>query len=71
MFQSKVFWINVITGLSLFLALPELQDVVPESALRYLLLAQAGLNIILRRITSEAVTWTGRAPTMLGSGGRG
>lgn len=56
LFASKVFWFNVATGLSLFFALPELQKVLPEGAVQYLLLAQAAINIVLRLATTSPVT---------------
>lgn len=46
--QSKTVWFNVLTGLTLFFALPELQAVLPEGAVQYALLAQAAINIVLR-----------------------
>ena len=55
---SKTFWFNVISGLTLFLALPELTAVLPTDSVRYLLLTQAGLNIVLRLMSSKEVTVT-------------
>lgn len=54
--KSKTLWFNLLTGVSLFLALPELVDVMPENGVRWLLLAQAGINIILRLITKTRLT---------------
>lgn len=61
LFKSRTFWVNVVTGLSLFFALPELADVLGPGALKYLLLAQAVLNILLRLTSSnQPVSITGK-----------
>lgn len=57
-YRSKTIWLNIIAGVSAFLALPELQHVLGPDALRYVVLVQAGLNIFLRTITSQGITLT-------------
>lgn len=51
--HSRTFWVNVVTGVSLFLALPEFADVLPAWSTKYLLLAQAALNIVMRFVSSN------------------
>lgn len=46
--HNRTFWVNLITATSMFIALPELANILPESSVRYLLLVQAALNIALR-----------------------
>jgi hypothetical protein len=65
--QSKTLWFNILTGLSLFFALPELLDVLPAESVRWLLLAQAGINILLRLLTNTGLTVAG-VPTTVPEG---
>ena len=58
-FASKTFWANVVSGAALFMATPELPDMLGPNAMRYTVLAQAGLNILLRFITTQPVSSTG------------
>ena len=58
--QSKTFWFNLVTGLTIFLALPELTAVLPDGSLPYVGLGIAGLNIILRYVTTGPVSLTGQ-----------
>jgi hypothetical protein len=54
--HSKTVWVNVITALTVILALPELQKLLGPDALAITSLAQSVLNIILRvGFTSQAV----------------
>jgi len=62
-FQSRTFWFNLLTGLTLFLALPELQQVLPETSLQWLLLTQAAINIVLRLLTTQAVSLSKKEPS--------
>lgn len=55
-YTSKLVWLNVATGLSLFFALPELQAILPANGVQYLLLAQASLNIFLRVTATSTLT---------------
>lgn len=55
-YLSKMVWLNVLTGLSMFLALPELLAVVGENAVAYFLLTQAAINIVLRLTTTSTLT---------------
>lgn len=55
-YQSKTIWANIIVGLSLFFAAPELVPVLPEGSERWLLLVQATLNILMRFISTTAVS---------------
>ena len=56
LFASKTFWVNLISGAVLFLALPELSTVLGPDAIRYTTLVQAVLNIVLRLVTVEPVS---------------
>ena len=53
--KSKTFYFNLLTGLTLFFALPELLAVLPSGAVPYLLLAQAAINIVLRFMSTTNV----------------
>lgn len=54
-FASRTFWFNVLSGLSLFFLLPELQTLLGPNTLKYILLANAGVNIILRYVTEDPI----------------
>ena len=53
--ESRTFWFNLITGVSVFLALPELQSLFGADALKYIVVVQSALNVVLRVMTSTAV----------------
>jgi hypothetical protein len=53
--ESKTVWLNLITALSVILALPELQKLLGADALVYVSLAQSVLNVILRLVTTQPV----------------
>jgi hypothetical protein len=59
LFSTKTFWFNVLSGLGLFIALPELTSVVPPAYVRYVVLANAAINIALRYITTQPVNLMG------------
>lgn len=54
--QSKTVWVNTLTALAAFLALPQLQEILGPDSLKYVVLAQAAINVGLRVITIGAVT---------------
>ena len=53
--SSRTFWFNVLSGVALFFALPELAALLPMDAIRYIVLAQAAINIVLRYITTQPI----------------
>lgn len=53
--QSKTFWTNVIVAGSALIAVPELQAVLPDNAMQYLVVAQSVANIGLRIISTQPV----------------
>lgn len=55
LFATRTFWFNVLSGLSLFFLLPELQGLLGPNTVKYVLLANAGINILLRYLTEEPV----------------
>lgn len=55
LFASKTFYFNLLSGLALFFGLDELKAVLGESAVPYLSLAVAGINIVLRYVTVQPV----------------
>ena len=65
LYLSKTFLFNLISGLGLFFALPEFTALIPSDYVRYVVLAQAGINILLRYITTQPVS----ASIGTGSGG--
>lgn len=50
--ESKTFWFNLLSGLSLFFALPEFVELVGPNGIRYVLLANGAINIVLRYFTT-------------------
>lgn len=55
-FRSRTFWLNVATGLSVLLAMPELTAILGPDALKYVVLIQSAANVILRVLTSQPVS---------------
>lgn len=53
---SRTVWVNVITAIVAFVALPEFQQVVGPDAIRYVVVIQAALNVVLRVITTQPVS---------------
>lgn len=65
MFASRTFWLNLLVGLVAMIGevqtlLPSFSDilVLPATTTRWLLLATAVANIILRRISDEPARFT-------------
>ena len=56
---SRVFWFNILTGIIGILAIPELVAILPPEVLRYVAIINPVGNVILRRLTSTPVTFTG------------
>lgn len=56
LFHSRTFWLNVLTGLTVLLAMPELTAILGPNALKYVVLIQSAANVILRVLTSQAVS---------------
>jgi len=54
-FRTKTFWYNLLSGISLFVMLPELRDLLGPDTLKYVVLVNAGINIILRYVTEDPV----------------
>ena len=59
LFASRTFWVNVLTAGSAFLAMGELQDSLGPNALRYVILVQAAINVIMRLVSTGTVTVMG------------
>lgn len=59
-FLSKTFWYNLLSGLALFFALPEFTNLFGPDTLRYVLLAHAAVNILLRYVTVAPVSVSGQ-----------
>lgn len=57
MWTSKTFWFNALTAASALLVLPEFTSLLGANALRWIVLANAVINIILRRFTSAPATF--------------
>ena len=55
-YQSKTIWANVLMVASLLLAAPEIQVLFGEHALRIVVAAQVGINIVLRLLTNKALS---------------
>lgn len=55
LFATRTFWFNVLSGLSLFFLLPDLQNLLGPNTVKYVLLANATVNIILRYLTEDPV----------------
>lgn len=55
LFSSRTFIYNLLSGLSLFFLLPELQELVGPGYLKFVLLANATINIVLRYLTTQPV----------------
>lgn len=55
LFASKTFWYNALSALSLIFLLPEWQTLLGPDTIKYVLLANAVINIILRYVTDEPV----------------
>ena len=47
--------VNVLTGLTLILAAPEVTGLLPEGSMPYVVAGQAILNIVMRFVTTTAV----------------
>lgn len=58
MYLSKTVWFNLITTALDILALTEFRGLVPPKWSPYLALGQAVGNILLRRLSSGAVTFS-------------
>lgn len=56
--QSKVFWVNVLSGLAMFFEATEFTNVVSPAALPYVATVVCAINIVLRFVTSQAVSMT-------------
>lgn len=54
-FSTRTFWYNALSAASLILLLPELQTLLGEHTIKYVVLANAIVNIFLRFITKEPV----------------
>ena len=55
LFATRSFWYNALSALSLILVLPELQSMVGTTGLRYIVLVNAIINIVLRYVTTTPV----------------
>lgn len=55
-FASKTLWVNVISGLALLFASEELKAIAPN-AVEYFSLAVVALNIVLRYVTVQPVSF--------------
>jgi hypothetical protein len=58
-YQSKTLWFNIASAAALILALPEFTAVIPAEYVKFAVLVQAGVNIILRIWTTQGVTFGG------------
>lgn len=61
--KSRTFWVNLVTLVTVLLALPELQAFLGENALEIIVVVQSVLNIVLR--------FLGGAPLTLKTGSTG
>lgn len=52
---SKTFWFNVLTFAAFIFTLPEVSVLVPEHWWKYILAANAIINVILRFLTSQPI----------------
>lgn len=55
--QSKIFWVNALSALAMFLEGSEFTNVVPSQYHAYVATAVFGLNVILRFVTTSAVSF--------------
>ena len=54
-YSSKVIWANLIVGLSVLLASPDVLNILPAKVIFYIPAAQAFLNVALRLVTNKAL----------------
>ena len=54
--HSRTVWLNVITALVLILASPQVPALFGENTLRFVAAFDAGLNIVMRLITTQPLT---------------
>lgn len=58
--QSKTFWVGVLqTLIAILTFMPTVEGVVPDTWLRYVLLASGVLTIVLRQLTEQPVAVDG------------
>jgi len=55
--QTKTFWANVLMALIALLSAPDVLALIPPDGMKYVPGFMAAVNILLRRITSEPVTF--------------
>ena len=56
LFQSKTFWLNALTAAAAILtALTGMTDVIPPVVMPYIIAGLAGVNIVLRIVTTQPV----------------
>lgn len=51
--QSRTIWLNLVTLVLAFLALPEFVSLLPTTALPYIAFLNAAGNILLRALTNK------------------
>lgn len=57
-YLSKTLWVNLLTGLALVFALPELHAILGPNAVSYVALGAAVVNIALRLVTATPISLT-------------